>query len=558
MQRYVNNSSHPSLVYIHRNPSLPDIETILNVLLWLHNEVQKTHYYQSCAYRICSFLKAFCNDVNDHSMQRYVNNSSHPSFVYIHRNPSLTDIETILNVLLLLKNEVQKNHHHQSSEDRNCTFPEELCKDENDHSMQRYVNNSCHPSFVYIYRNPSPPDTETILNVLLWLHNEAPSTHYHQQCEYRICSSLLALRKDVDDHSMQQYVNNSYHPSFFYIHCNPSLPDIETILNILLWLHSEAQNNHYHQSFEYRIYISLEALCKDENDHLMQLHLSNLYHSSFFYAHRNLSPPGIETILNVLMWLHNEAQKTHYLQSSGYRICSSLIAFCKDVNDHSMQPCVNNSYHPSFVYIHHNPSLPGIETILNVLLWLHNEAQNTHYHPSYEYQICSSLKALCKDENDHLMQRYVNNSYHLSFFCIHRYPSLLDIETILNVLAVLHKEEHTIHYHQSSEDQNCGSVKSFCKDVSDYLMQQYVNNSCHPSFVYTHRNPSLSGIEIILSFQSWLHNVVETSHHHCLCENQNCISPEVFCKDVNDCLLQQYVSNYFLFSLHLLHCHPCL
>ena len=135
MRQYVNNSSHPSFVYIHRNPSLPDIETILNGLLLLHHEALTLHHHQQCEYQICNSLLALRKDVNDHSMQQYVNNSSHPSFVYIHHNPSLPDIETILNALPLLKNEVQTNHHHQSSEDRNCSSPVELCKDVNDHSM---------------------------------------------------------------------------------------------------------------------------------------------------------------------------------------------------------------------------------------------------------------------------------------------------------------------------------------------------------------------------------------------------------------------------------------
>ena len=151
MQRYVNNSSHSSFVYIHHNPSLPDIETIPNVPLWLPNELLTNHYHQQCEYRICSPLLALCKDVDDHSMQRYVNNSSHSSFVYISCNPSLSDIETILNALHLLQDEVQTNHHHQSFGDRNCSSREELCKDVNDHLMQRYVNNSCRPSFSYIY-----------------------------------------------------------------------------------------------------------------------------------------------------------------------------------------------------------------------------------------------------------------------------------------------------------------------------------------------------------------------------------------------------------------------
>ena len=172
MQRYVNNSSHSSFVYIHHNPSLPDIETIPNVPLWLHSEVLNTHYHQQCEYRICSPLLALCKDVDDHSMQRYVNHSSHYSFVYIYRNPSLSDIQTTLNGLDLLQDEVQTNHHHQSSEDGNCSSPEGLCKDVNDHLMQQYVNNFCHPSFVYIIRNLFLQGIETVLGVLSLLHKE--------------------------------------------------------------------------------------------------------------------------------------------------------------------------------------------------------------------------------------------------------------------------------------------------------------------------------------------------------------------------------------------------
>ena len=179
MQRYVNNSCRPSFSYIYQNPSLPDIETILNVLLWLHNEVLNTHYYQQCQYQICIPLAALCKDVDDHSMQRYLNNSSHYSFVYIHCNPSLLDIETILNALHLLQDEVQTNHHHQSSEDRNCSSPEEVCKDVNDPLMQQYVNNSCHPSFVYITRNLFLQDIETILDVPRLLHTELKTIHHH-------------------------------------------------------------------------------------------------------------------------------------------------------------------------------------------------------------------------------------------------------------------------------------------------------------------------------------------------------------------------------------------
>ena len=208
-----------------------------------------------------------------------------------------------------------------------------------------------------------------------------------------------------------------------------------------------------------------------------------------------------------------------------------------------MQRFVNNSCHPYLVYIHRNPSLPDIETILNVPLWLPNEALSNHFHQHCEYRICVSSEVLCKDVNGLSMQQYVNNSCHPSFVYVHRNPPLSDIETILNVLAVLHKEVHTVHYCQSSGDQVCGSVEAFCKDVNYYSMQQYVNNSCHPSSVYIHCIPSLSDIEIILSLPSGLHNVAETSHLHCLREDQNCISPKAFCKDVNDYLLQQYINN---------------
>ena len=245
-------------------------------------------------------------------MQQYVNNSCHSSFVYIHRNPSLSDIETILNAHHLLQDEVQTNPRHHSSGDRNCSSPEELCKDVNDHLMQRYVNNSCHPSFSCIYHNPSLRDIEIILNVLLWLHNEVLNTHYYQQCEYRICSLLLALCKDVDDHSMQRYVNNSSHSSFLYIHHNPSLSDIETILNALPLLQDEVQTIHHHQSSEDQSCSSPEEVCKDVNDHLMQQYVSNSCHPFFVYRNRNLFLQDIETILDVPRLLHTELKTIHH------------------------------------------------------------------------------------------------------------------------------------------------------------------------------------------------------------------------------------------------------
>ena len=179
-------------------------------------------------------------------MRQYVNNSSHPSFVYIHRNPSLPDIETILNGLLLLHHEALTLHHHRQCEYRICSSLLALCKDVNDHSMRQYVNNSCHHSFAYIHRNPSLPDIQTILNVPLWLQNVALSSHYHHQYEYRIFCSLLALRKDVNDHSMRQYVNNSSHLFFVYIIHSLFLTDIETILDALSLLHKEVRTIHHH------------------------------------------------------------------------------------------------------------------------------------------------------------------------------------------------------------------------------------------------------------------------------------------------------------------------
>ena len=134
--------------------------------------MQTYQNHQSPKYQNCSFPKVFCKDVNDQTMQRYVNNSSHSSFVYIYRNHPLADIEIILNALHLLQDEVQTYHHHRSSENRNCSSAEGLCKDVNDHSMQRYVNNSCHPSFVYIIHNLFLLGIETVLGVLSLLHKE--------------------------------------------------------------------------------------------------------------------------------------------------------------------------------------------------------------------------------------------------------------------------------------------------------------------------------------------------------------------------------------------------
>ena len=94
---------------------------------------------------------------------------------------------------------------------------------------------------------------------------------------------------------------------------------------------------------------------------------------------------------------------------------------------------VKNSHHFCFVYIHHHRFPSNIETILNLHSQQHDEARIYHNPHSYEDQNYSSPKALCKEENDNEVQRYVNNSRHFWFVCIHHYPFLSDIGTILNL-----------------------------------------------------------------------------------------------------------------------------
>ena len=165
----------------------------------------------------------------------------------------------------------------------------------------------------------------------------------------------------------------------------------------------------------------------------MQRYEDNLYHICLVCRHHQLSQSDIETVLNCQIWQRNEARTSHYYHSYKCQSCTSPKAFYKNGSIRSVQRYVSNSYHLLFASIHCYPSLPDIETILNLQLWQHNEAQMTQNHLSYEGRNCSSSEALCKDENDRSLQLYVNNSYHICFACINHHPSLADIETILNL-----------------------------------------------------------------------------------------------------------------------------
>ena len=232
---------------------------------------------------------------------------------------------------------------------------------------------------------------------------------------------------------MQRYVNNSDKICCVYIHPHPSLSDIETIRNIHSQQHDEPRIYHNRHSYEDQNCGFGTALWKGENGHVLQRDVSNLYQICFVCIHHHPFLSHIEKILNLCSQQHDEARMYHNHHSYEDQDCRFLTALCKDENGHVFLRYGNNSYHICFVCIHHHPFLSNIETILNLHSQQHDEARMYHNHHSYEDQNYSSPKALCKDENYHEVQRYVNNSHHFCVVYIHHHPFLLDIETILNL-----------------------------------------------------------------------------------------------------------------------------